>query len=351
MPARHRRSRGYPGSRTAVSAVATLAVATGLLSAPTAFGTPPAEAAAASAAASASSDPPADTAEDGPRVVSETWLDDRTVDLRVDSPAVGQVVPVRILLPAGWAARPDRRWPVLHLLHGAHDDYTSWTRETDIEEFTADKDMITVMPSAGPTGFPTAWWNFGRNDTDYETFQVEEVDQLLRRDYRASDVRAVGGVSTGGYGAMAFAARRPGTFAAAASYSGILHTTHPGVPVLVQAIVAREGLLSWLLWGHPWLQRSLWDDRNPYQRAAALRGTSLYISAGSGVAGGDGDVEGEILESALWPSTRSFTRRLESLGVPATVHLYSGGSHGWQFWQREFRSSWPMLTESLGLPE
>ena len=54
-------------------------------------------------------------------------------------------------------ARPGRTYPVLYLLHGAHDDYTSWTRETDIEAFTEGRDLIVAMPDAGPTGIPTAW--------------------------------------------------------------------------------------------------------------------------------------------------------------------------------------------------
>jgi hypothetical protein len=43
---------------------------------------------------------------------------------------------------------------VLYLLQGAHDDYTSWTRETDIEQFTANKEVIVAMPSSGPTVSP-----------------------------------------------------------------------------------------------------------------------------------------------------------------------------------------------------
>ncbi len=149
-----------------------------------------------------------------------TRLGPRTLDLSVPSRALGRSAPVRLILPSGFDTQPGRTYPVLYLLHGAHDDYTSWTRETDIEAFTAGRNLIVAMPDAGPTGIPTAW----RGGPDYETFQLTEVPALLARDYRASAVRAVAGVSTGGYGAMAHAARHPGTFAAAASYSGILDT-------------------------------------------------------------------------------------------------------------------------------
>ncbi|MFE1836018.1 alpha/beta hydrolase [Streptomyces sviceus] len=274
-------------------------------------------------------------------------LGSRTVDVSVPSAALGRSAPVRLILPSGFDAEPTRTYPVLYLLHGAHDDYTSWTRETDIEAFTEGRNLIVAMPDAGPTGIPTAW----RGGPDYETFQLTEVPALLARDYRASGVRVVAGVSTGGYGAMAHAARHPGTFAAAASYSGILDTMAPGVPTLVDAIVARENLAPTSLWGNPFLNLLTWRDFNPRDRAAGLRGTALYVSSGSGLAGGTGDWLPEALESALWPSAHSFTDTLALLRIPATTHFYAGGGHSWAYWKQEFTASWPMLARGLGVPQ
>ncbi|MFI7501989.1 alpha/beta hydrolase [Streptomyces sp. NPDC049687] len=276
-----------------------------------------------------------------------TRLGPRTLDVSVPSAALGRSAPVRLILPSDFDTQTGRTYPVLYLLHGAHDDYTSWTRETDIEAFTEGRQLIVAIPDAGPTGIPTAW----RSGPDYEAFQLQEVPALLARDYRASGVRAVAGVSTGGYGAMAHAARHPGMFAAAASYSGILDTTAPGVPPIVDAIVARENLLPRALWGSPVLNLLTWRDFNPRARAAGLRGTSLYVSGGSGVAGGSGDWLPEALESALWPSAHGFTDTLALLGIPVTTHYYTGGGHSWAYWKREFSASWPMLARALGVPE
>ncbi|MGC0335541.1 alpha/beta hydrolase [Streptomyces sp. SLBN-8D4] len=274
-------------------------------------------------------------------------LGSRTLDVSVPSAALGRSAPVRLILPSGFDAEPSRTYPVLYLLHGAHDDYTSWTRETDIEAFTEGRNLIVAMPDAGPTGIPTAW----RGGPDYEAFQLKEVPALLARDYRASGVRVVAGVSTGGYGAMAHAARHPGTFTAAASYSGILDTMAPGVPTLVDAIVARENLVPTSLWGNPFLNLLTWRDFNPRDRAAGLRGTALYVSSGSGLAGGTGDWLPEALESALWPSAHSFTDTLALLRVPVTTHFYAGGGHSWAYWKQEFTASWPMLARGLGVPQ
>lgn len=291
------------------------------------------------------------TAADGAQITARKWLDERTVDLTVRSPAVGADVPVRVLLPASYAEAPERERPVLYLLQGAHDDYTSWSRETDIETFLAGQDVITVMPSSGATGIPTDWWNLGRRSPDYETFQVDEVMALLRAEFHAGERRAVAGVSTGGYGALAFAARRPGTFAAAASYSGVLDTTAIGMITVVNAIVARELQLPGLLWGDPLLQRANWTAHNPYALAEKLKGTRLYLSQGSGIPSDDyGNLQGAVLEGTLYAQARKFTSRLTALGVPAQTHLYAGGSHAWSSWQGEFKASWPTLAAGLGLP-
>ncbi|RPF38347.1 alpha/beta hydrolase family protein [Streptomyces sp. TLI_185] len=276
-----------------------------------------------------------------------TQLGPRTFDVSVASAALGRSAPVRLILPSDFDTQTGRTYPVLYLLHGAHDDYTSWTRETDIEAFTEGRDLIVAMPDGGPTGIPTAWLS----GPDYETFQLTEVPAMLKRDYRASGVRAVAGVSTGGYGAMAHAARHPGAFTAAASYSGILDTTAPGVPTLVDAIVARENLAPLSLWGNPVLNLLTWRNFNPRARAAGLRGTPLYVSNGSGVVGGSGDWLPEALESALWPSAHSFTDTLARLGIAVTTHFYAGGGHSWAYWKPQFAASWPMLAGALGLPE
>ncbi|OIJ64236.1 alpha/beta hydrolase [Streptomyces mangrovisoli] len=281
------------------------------------------------------------------RAGAATRIDARTVDVSVPSAALGAAAPVRLILPSTYDDHPERTYPVLYLLHGAHDDYTSWTRETDIEALTEGRDLIVAMPDGGPTGIPTTW----RSGPDYETFQLTEVPAVLARDWRASSVRAVAGISTGGYGAMAHAARHPGLFTAAASYSGILDTTAAGVPAVVDAIVAREDLLPYSLWGSAVLDFLTWNDHNPRARATGLRGTPLYLSSGSGLAGGTGSLLPEALESTLWLSAHTFAATLAVLGISATTHFYAGGEHSWAYWTREFTTSWPMLAHALGVPE
>lgn len=300
--------------------------------------------------APASPPPTSAVADDGAYVAAQTRLDGRMLDLQVGSPAVGATVPVRLLLPADWSADATRSWPVLYLLQGAHDDYTAWTRDTDVEPFTADKEVIVAMPSAGPTGIPTRWLNGGANSPDYETFEAVELMQLLQRGFHAGYRRAVAGVSTGGYGAFAMSAHYPGTFAAAASYSGILDTTSQGMPALLTAIVARENVNPGALWGDLVKNAGVWAAQNPYALVPNLRWTALFISCGSGLDSGERDNPlGDALESALWPQAKQFAARLQVLDIPARVDFYAGGVHDWPDWRREFAKSWPLLSASLGL--
>lgn len=289
-------------------------------------------------------------ADDGATVVKETRLDARTYDLTVSSPAIGGDVPVRLLVPPGWSPTANRTWPVLFLLQGCGDDYTSWTRETDVEELSASSDVLVVMPDGGRAGWYTDWWNGGRGGTPrWETFHTGELPRLIERDYRGGTARAVAGLSAGGTGAFGYAAKHPGMFRAAASYSGLLSTQFVGVPQFIYTTVLREGLDPYGPWGRESLVPAVWAAHNPKQLAANLRGTSLYMSFGNGFKG--------VLDTEWWSydpfetivgtTSPDFVAQVRSLGIPITVNAYGGGTHTWKYWQRELRASWPMLTAAL----
>lgn len=296
-------------------------------------------------------------ADDGAKVVDETVVDARTVDLRVWSPAAKRTASVRLMLPPDWFANPSRSYPALFLLHGANEwvDYRSWTQFTDVESFLADKPVITVMPSDGSSGFYTKEWNYGRRGgVDYETFHTVELPQILERAYRSTTRRAVAGISIGGYGAMAYAARHPGLFQAAASYSGLLHLRYDKTWMVVSTIRVRANRDFFQLWGSPASQARIWRSVNPYDLAEKLRGTELFVSSGNGTPGpfekpDDLNILGNPIEEWSWNNTRTFVRRLHELDIPVTTDLYRGGTHTWPYWEREFVRSWPVLARGLGL--
>jgi S-formylglutathione hydrolase FrmB len=294
-------------------------------------------------------------ADDGAVVTAQVAVDARTIDLTVNSPALRKTAQVRLLLPAHWASQPSRTWPQLWMLHGANEakDYTSWTAFTDLEQFMAGRDVLTVLPSDGSGGMYSAEWNHGRpTGNDYETFHTVELPQILARGYRANGVRVVAGISIGGLGAIDYTARHPGLFRAAASYSGMLDTLYPGVSAFVDVVRLRAGTTTYRLWGDTVLNRGVWREHNPYDLLPRLHGVPLYVSAGDGSRGPlDASLlAGDPIEPLAQVTARRFVARAKAQGLPVTVHLYSGGTHTWPYWQREFAASWPMLAAGLGVP-
>ncbi|MFD0534300.1 alpha/beta hydrolase [Actinomadura luteofluorescens] len=147
-------------------------------------------------------------ADDGARITAEKKIASREVDVAIDSPALGRAVKTRILLPKNWTRNATATWPVLYAYHGGQDDYTSWTRNTDIEAWAAKYNVIVVMPE-GDNGSYTDWYNYGKGGTPrWETFHTAEVRQLMERNYHAGALRAVIGNSSGG---AARCPTRPGT--------------------------------------------------------------------------------------------------------------------------------------------
>jgi S-formylglutathione hydrolase FrmB len=287
----------------------------------------------------------------GAHVVGEHWLDDRLVELTVHSPSVGREVGVRLLLPPDWDRRPHHRWPTLYLLHGCCDGdigYRSWTNNTDVEELSASTNVLIVMPEAGPVGFYSDWLS----GPAWETFHLRELRRILEREYRSGSRRAVAGLSMGGFGALSYAARNPGFFRAAASYSGVVHTTYQGSRTTdaIQGIVASSGADPDALWGDPVAQARVWAAHNPFDLARRLRGTPVYLSTGNGQpgpldppgAGFDG------LEQLLGEQTEAVAARLRAENVVVRTDFYGPGRHTWPYWERALHRSFPMLVQEMG---
>jgi alpha-glucoside transport system permease protein len=293
------------------------------------------------------------------RVVAIQTVGPRVRDLTIDSPALGRSAKVRLLLPRRFQAQPHRRWPVLWLLHGCCDTYQSWTRSTDVEELDGLADVLVVMPEAGQVGFYSDWRAPGRGGPSrWETFHLAELRQLLERDWRAGNRRVVAGLSMGGLGAMAYAARHPGMFAAAASYSGLLHTRYQGDPLpgprMIQDLLRDFDEDPDALWGDPRRHGDLWAAHNPYDLAPRLREVGLFVSVGNGQPGPlDGPAtNGQLqqIEQALYPQNLAFVERLRQLGIPVRFDAYGPGIHDWPYWQRELHRSLPMLLGALQRP-
>jgi S-formylglutathione hydrolase FrmB len=103
------------------------------------------------------------------------------------------------------------------MFHGTSGGAADWTTMGDAAGTTAGRDLIVVMPDAGVNsdggGWFTDWVNGGRfGPPRWETYHVFHLIPWIDANLRtvASRAgRAISGLSQGGYGAMAYAARHP----------------------------------------------------------------------------------------------------------------------------------------------
>jgi S-formylglutathione hydrolase FrmB len=291
---------------------------------------------------------PADT---GAWIASYHQLDARTVDLTVRSRAMQGSVPVRVILPKSWKSDRRRTFPALYMLHGGGDDYTSWTRETDVEELAENAEVLVVMPDAGQYGYYSDWYV---GTPRWETFHTVELVRLMEREFRANSSRAVVGLSMGGFGALNYASRHPGLFRYAASMSSYVDLDDPVVRFLLDIGSSRDGTDLADVWGDPEEHHDIWEAHSPAAHPGAFRGTKVFLSSGNGMPGplDEGHTPSVILvgaaaETAFPPSLRKFAASLRAAGVDVTTDFYAPGTHSWGYWQRELHRIWPTVTEEL----
>jgi S-formylglutathione hydrolase FrmB len=305
----------------------------------------------ATAADTAAAPPALRPADNGTRISAVKTLDSRTLDLTVNSVAMGKKIPVRVILPKTWKKNKKATYPALWLLQGVSDDYTSWTRETDIEQLSKNSDIMIVMPDGGRAGFYADWWDYGKaKRPKWETFHTVELRQLIARNYRVNSRRAVIGLSEGGLGALNYAARHPGTFRFVGSFSGILDTSDPNMRLGIVASCLREGVDPTRIWGHPHEHPEIWNAHNPTRLVKGLRGTEVHLSAGNGDPGPfdkEANILGGMLERPLPPLTEKFASSLRKAGAKVTMNLYPYGTHSWPYWQRELHKTWPAVKAAL----
>jgi len=243
--------------------------------------------------------------------------------------ANGEARPYTVVLPVDYATTTTR-YPVLYLLHGLFGHNTDWSTRTNIADYASRYRLIVVMPEGGDG------WYVGT----YETYIVKELIPDVDARYRTivdRRGRAVAGLSMGGYGALKFAVKYPGTFSVAASMSGALDPAvrsdkNPGFawevvrPSIQEAFGpvgsatrAENDLLA--------LVREL-----PQERLASL--PYLYLDCGT--------------EDGWIASNKAFADVLFARKIPHEYRQMPGG-HDWGYWDARVRYVLDLVSERMPL--
>jgi putative tributyrin esterase len=238
----------------------------------------------------------------------------RIQDRTFQSESLSREMRYRILLPQGYSAS-SRSYPVLYLLHGWHGDFQNWTTLTNLTHYAEKLPIIIVMPDAGDS------WYVNSASMPQDKFEqyvlrdvINDVDQhwhTLRSPHR----RAIAGLSMGGYGAVKFALKNPGSFGFAGSISGAFNATKP------ELAESRADLAPSLVgaFGPP---NSTVRAENDVFQLAGNSGTQaipyLYIDCGN-------------RDVSFLQANRDLAATLSERKITYEYHE-TPGAHTWQYW-------------------
>jgi S-formylglutathione hydrolase FrmB len=244
----------------------------------------------------------------------------QTIQFR--SALLGKTLPYTVVLPRDYYSARVRRYPVLYLLHGLGGHYSDWTTKTNIAEYAQQYRMIVITPEGHDSWFTDS----STVPADkYESYFLKELIADVQRRYRTIETRhgrAIAGLSMGGYGALKFGLKSPGTFIFAGSLSGV-----------TEAASWSEADLKNLAWIRGSLQpvfgpagsetRKANDLFEIVRQMSAARLAALpylYLDCGT--------------EDVMFSSNERFAALLRAKKIP---HEYRElpGNHSWAYWDQQ----------------
>ena len=132
--------------------------------------------------------------------------------------------------------------PVLYFLSGLHGDGSELIRQTGIQRFAAQWNIIVVFPDTSPRGshisdstdeFIGQGAGFYIDATEqpwvahYQMYShiSRELPDWVERNFPATQERSIAGFSMGGHGALSIALKNPGRYAAVSAFAPLCHPT------------------------------------------------------------------------------------------------------------------------------
>jgi enterochelin esterase-like enzyme len=240
----------------------------------------------------------------------------RVTHEHIQSAVLGKEFDYRIYLPPGYDDHRMRnmRYPVIYLLHGAPGGKDDWVDGGSANQ-TADAliksrtihPVIIVMPDGclGDPHHDTQWGNSPVTGERVEDAIIQDLIPAIDATYRtipSRDARAIGGLSSGGYGAVNITLHHPEVFSTTFSLSGYYRweKTYDGKDI----------------WGSDAARRL-----NSPEEIVQPLSQPLHMDI----------IEG-LNEGAGVADTRTFDAKLTQAGIDHEMHFYDGG-HSWDFWK------------------
>jgi putative tributyrin esterase len=244
--------------------------------------------------------------------------------VQFQSKLVNTSLPYNVILPPGYRQSRTARYPVLYLLHGLAGHYTDWVTRTNVADYAAQYRLIVVTPEGND-----GWYTDSASvPTDkYESYILRELIPDVDKRYRTIQARygrGIAGLSMGGYGALKFGLKSPGTFVFVGSISGALAAPQWTEEDLKALKTIRDSVFS--VFGPVSSETRKANDIYAIVRGlSAGRVTSLpyfYLDCGT--------------EDFLVDMNQKFAALLREKKIPHEFRELPG-NHNWEYWDQQVR--------------
>ncbi|QPK83440.1 esterase family protein [Corynebacterium qintianiae] len=300
---------------------------------------------------------------------------ENVLSYKVYSPSMDKDIPVAVIPATNPAGERVANAPTIYLLNGAGgaEQDSDWLKMYTTRDFYKGKGVNVVIPQAGAFTYYTDWVDenvkspYINGPQKWETFLTKELPGPIEKTLGADNRRAIVGFSMSGTSSLVLPTHNPGFYDAAASFSGCAATSSwHGYNFARLTVNRASGTADFKtvtpeqMWGPMGGDYNRWNDA--LLNADKLRGTALYISTATGLAGrpdqvgylvGQGapevvasvgaaqlQVEGGVIEAAINKCSHDLRAKLEHDDIPATYEFRNAGTHSWPYWRDDIEKSW-----------
>lgn len=224
-----------------------------------------------------------------------------------------------VILPPGYEKHPNRRYPVIFLLHGGHGDEQDYNKKAGITatlkklyEQKVLPPALIITPDGNDNRGTSPFWDsdyFDGENGQVATYIAEDLVQEVKARFRTiedSHYWAMGGLSSGGWGAYNIGLRHLNRFNIFFSHTGYF--------------IDNSGRQN---------SPQLFVQDLPTSERKRIR---AYLDAGEG-------------DEKYLDATRDFHQVLDRLGIYNELHVFPGGHGivgqdvGWNYWRKHLADS------------
>jgi enterochelin esterase-like enzyme len=244
-----------------------------------------------------------------------------------------------VYLPKSYESNPDKKYPILYLLHGMNGTNLDWFERGHLKDVMDQLvasgeacEMIIVSPDAG--GNPAEEWNgyFDMPGWKYETFFYTEFLPHIESTYRVignKSNRAIAGLSMGGGGSTQYAQRHTDMYSSVYAMSALMNI--PGQ----NEVTAAEPNDKRALLNNSVIENSCIDfvKNASDSKKEELRSVVWYVDCGD--------------DDFLLDRNIEFVQAMKAAQIPFEFRVRDGG-HTWEYWHSALYTCLPFASRNFG---